>query len=801
MRDQSKGWGAHAAPNRPLKRHGWQGQPLLEILLLGLAIMFALWLPVSAQAGQVAVNSADHYVLDTRFDVLEDASGELSFEDILSVSQQEHFKPASPTGVGISRSVHWFRVDLALAPSASARWMLELANTELEHADVYLQVAGGKWVRQVGGNALPFSQREVQHRFPVFVLNLQADASQRIYLRLQTERTLSMSAKLWQPLALMNDSQRSNTLLSLYFGLMIGLSLYNLMLFFSIRDRAYLVYVGFAVSLLFYQLGLTGLGVQYLWGDYPWFTRIATTLGVTLAMGLATLFTRYFLSIPQRTPSLDKLLQVIIGVWALLVVLTWLAPDAVSITLVTEIAVVTLFLLIGTGIYSAHQGHREARYFLLSGCAIFLGAGLHVFYVTGLVEATVLTANSILIGSAIDMVILSFALADQVSTARKENDRIQRQNATEQAKVQALSQSQAHYLSVIEQVREGMVVIQDNQAVFANAQAAALLSCSQADVLRQGIVAMLHPEDQAALRNRIATRLSGGTLEPVYEARRVWPDGSTHCLELGDARVPWNGGTGVLVFFLDQTERKNAERDTELALARQRELNDLRSRFVAMTSHEFRTPLTGIRSSYDLLKTYDTRLSPKDRHDVLEVISNGVQRMMHMLDRVLLLGKSDAQMLEFKPNLINLHALCHQLIAEAGAQLLSSQCELQSEIHVHAEEALFDEKLLRHIFSNLLSNAIKYSPPGGEVRFCVKQTQKAGEQRLRTVFTVSDQGIGIPADEIGDLFESFHRARNVGDIAGTGLGLAIVKSSVTLHGGEITVSSELGKGSCFTVTI
>ena len=107
----------------------------------------------------------------------------------------------------------------------------------------------------------------------------------------------------------------------------------------------------------------------------------------------------------------------------------------------------------------------------------------------------------------------------------------------------------------------------------------------------------------------------------------------------------------------------------------------------------------------------------------------------------------------------------------------------------------FDEKLCRHIFSNLLSNALKYSPLGGTVQFRVYNALE------RTVFEVQDQGIGIPTDELHHLFDSFHRASNVGAIAGTGLGLSIVKKSVELHGGSITVRSTIGEGSCFTVML
>ena len=214
-----------------------------------------------------------------------------------------------------------------------------------------------------------------------------------------------------------------------------------------------------------------------------------------------------------------------------------------------------------------------------------------------------------------------------------------------------------------------------------------------------------------------------------------------------------------------------------------------------MTSHEFRTPLTAILSAAELLRDYGERMQQDQKAEVLAGIGEGVQRMTRMLDRVLLLGKAEAHMLEFAPRSVDLPALCHELLNEARTQQAHSHCELVGEFSGAPATGLFDDKLLRHILGNLLSNAIKYSPRGGTVGF------KVFEARGRTVFEVSDQGIGIPADEIPHLFESFHRASNVGDIQGTGLGLAIVKNAVDLHGGTISVHSVAGEGTRFAVEI
>lgn len=307
----------------------------------------------------------------------------------------------------------------------------------------------------------------------------------------------------------------------------------------------------------------------------------------------------------------------------------------------------------------------------------------------------------------------------------------------------------------------------------------------------------LHPDTETWQRFGVEARTALiATNAYTCEMQLKRRNGELFWVEMGGSCVrPHDPDSGVIWTFLDITGRKKSEQEMREALEQQRALNALRSRFVAMTSHEFRTPLAAILSAEELLRHYGDRLPPEERRETLDSIAAGVQRMSRMLDRVLLLGRADAQMLDFQPAAIDLGDLCRRLVAEARLQHPQGACEVACSVADEARAGCYDEKLLRHIFVNLLSNAIKYSPAGGRV--CFEVSLEGGE----TVFRVRDQGIGIPAGEIGHLFESFHRASNVGDIQGTGLGLAIVKNAVERHGGTVAVESVLGEGSTFTVRL
>jgi PAS domain S-box-containing protein len=307
----------------------------------------------------------------------------------------------------------------------------------------------------------------------------------------------------------------------------------------------------------------------------------------------------------------------------------------------------------------------------------------------------------------------------------------------------------------------------------------------------------IHPDRESWERFGVEARASliatnGYTCERQLRRR----NGELFWVEMGGSCVRANDpDSGVIWTFLDITERKKSEAEIRGALEQQKALNELRTRFVAMTSHEFRTPLAAILSAEEVLRHYGDRLPQAERLETLDSIAEGVQRMSKMMDRVLLLGKADARMLDFEPAEVNVAVLCRRLVEEVWAQHPDTRCEIAVRTRPGVGACRSDEKLLRHIFGNLLSNAIKYSPEGGQVRFDVR---REGDD---LVFEVADQGIGIPADEVSHLFESFHRATNVGAIQGTGLGLAIVKNAVEVHGGRVDVASEVGEGTVFTVRL
>lgn len=257
---------------------------------------------------------------------------------------------------------------------------------------------------------------------------------------------------------------------------------------------------------------------------------------------------------------------------------------------------------------------------------------------------------------------------------------------------------------------------------------------------------------------------------------------------------------GRIEHYTDITERKNFE-ERQLQLVSQLEkanvelqaLSELKSRFVSMVSHEFRTPLTAIMAASDLLKRYSERMTADQKEARLNKIQREIKHMVQLLEDILVIGRAEAGKFPFNPDYINIKEICDDIIEEVKVTYNSTH-EIEFTCTNLREKVFADEKIIRHITTNLLSNAVKYSPQGSTIRFNLLFDEVI-------TFEFIDSGIGIPEEDLKSLFEPFHRATNVGDVYGTGLGLAIVKKAVEAHGGDIDVKSLPGKGTTFTVRI
>ncbi|MBK9247562.1 MAG: PAS domain-containing sensor histidine kinase [Ignavibacteria bacterium] len=250
----------------------------------------------------------------------------------------------------------------------------------------------------------------------------------------------------------------------------------------------------------------------------------------------------------------------------------------------------------------------------------------------------------------------------------------------------------------------------------------------------------------------------------------------------------------ILKLTNEITERERAEEAARIALEREKELSELKSNFVSMVSHEFRTPLTTILSYTQILQLYKGKWTEEDEEKYLKNIQIAVARMTDLLNDVLFIGSSNTGAISVNLRVVNLFEIGTSVIEELRFSDANKH-NINYKFDFIGSGIRTDEKLLRQILVNLLSNAAKYSPMNSDIDVHIYR------ENNKAIIEVKDYGIGIPADSIDNVFESFRRAENVGNISGTGLGLAIVKQSVDLIGGEISVKSDVEVGTTFTVKL
>ncbi|BBD61919.1 Chase sensor signal transduction histidine kinase [Nostoc sp. HK-01] len=251
---------------------------------------------------------------------------------------------------------------------------------------------------------------------------------------------------------------------------------------------------------------------------------------------------------------------------------------------------------------------------------------------------------------------------------------------------------------------------------------------------------------------------------------------------------------GLCMILENQWIKRERIRDLESSLAQEKKIGDLKIQLFSMISHEFRTPLSIILLSAQLLRESLENLVDRQQLKNIFRIQSSAKIMNHILTDILILTRAEAGQLDFKLQVINLENFCLNLVEDL--QLFATTANMLRFQKIGSIfKANIDERLLYSILSNLLLNAIKYSNNETEIYLILKS-----EADMIT-FQVIDQGIGIPLAEQHKIYEPFYRCQNVENIAGTGLGLAVVKKCIELHQGKIIVESKVGTGTTFTIMI
>lgn len=359
--------------------------------------------------------------------VLVDGGRSLALPDAQRAFAAGRFAPAQPgrTGelnFGYTRAAVWIRTDLRRAPQAPAAWRLALAFPSLDRIDVFLVAPDGQVSHQVSGDLLPFSARPLPHRDHVFPLELAAGKDYALYVRVVSEGSLTVPLTLWTPAALSANDHYGYAGDALYFGTLLALLLYNLLIWLSLGEGVFLRYVAFVASIAVGFAGQNGFGAQFLWPDSPAWGNDAFPVGMAAAGFFACMFTRSFLGTRQSVPKLDRMVVAALLAFALSALAPWLFGYHAAAILTSLSAIFFAPITVWCGLACMLRGHPGARYFLLAWLFLLVGVMVMALRNFGWLPTTWLTTHIMQIGSMVEMLLLSFALADRINVMRRERE-------------------------------------------------------------------------------------------------------------------------------------------------------------------------------------------------------------------------------------------------------------------------------------------------------------------------------------------------------------------------------------------
>jgi diguanylate cyclase (GGDEF)-like protein len=376
-------------------------------------------------ANPLVLDDAPYHEAAPHLHFLEDKHHRLGIAEISSPSGLQQFRSIDRVGGdanwGYSDDAIWLALPVAVPPGSPAEWLMEVGFSSLDRVEVYLPRPDGGFDMLMAGDLQPFSDRPFPHRNLVFPIRVNPGSSETIFLKVVSQGSVTVPVRLWQQEALHREDQSVYAKLFLYFGSLLALGIYNLLLYFSTRDKIFIAYVAFVSAMAVSQMSLNGVGNQFLWPDWPQWGNVAYATG-TAATGLfGALFSRIFLDTRTHFPVIDRLLLLMAWVFACGVILPPWDYRFAGI-LITISGFAFSILATASGFYCLRHGHPGARLFLMAWLTLLAGVAIQSLRNFGWIPTNALTLHAMQIGSALEILLLSFALADRINIMRQEKE-------------------------------------------------------------------------------------------------------------------------------------------------------------------------------------------------------------------------------------------------------------------------------------------------------------------------------------------------------------------------------------------
>ncbi|MGK5090442.1 7TM diverse intracellular signaling domain-containing protein [Deltaproteobacteria bacterium TL4] len=367
------------------------------------------------------------YVLGLHLDLLEDQKGLWTLEDVTRPEVLSQFIPSTEPSpnFGFTQSAYWIKVQINSPFPMPHPMLLEVGYPHHDRIDLYLPSTPELFVIKQAGDLFPFEKRDLLYHNFIFNLVLPPLQSQTLYLRFQTQGSLSLPLTLWESQAFSEKVNQEQFGFGLFFGIMLVMGLYNLFIYFVINDKTYIHYVLYIGSYILFQMSVNGFAFEYLWPNFPQWANISLPMFLPFFAIFALIFCRSFLETQTHLPVWDKFLSGYMVVLFAAMFLPLVFNYAIAIRLTTVLVGAGPIFAFPLAFVSWKNGLKTARFFLIAWSALMVGGFVYALKASGLLPSVFVTEYAFQIGSVMEVVLLSLALADRFKIIRLEKEKVQ----------------------------------------------------------------------------------------------------------------------------------------------------------------------------------------------------------------------------------------------------------------------------------------------------------------------------------------------------------------------------------------
>lgn len=763
---------------------------------LSLVLLLLCCTGVRAQPATLSVYNNGEYALTDYLSFYEDKSNALTFRQVMDASSEDRFKTLSNRYLtfGLTQSTLWFKLKLRYpngAPNhlASKTFYYEVARAHLDIAELHIVRADGRVDTIASDVRQPLSEKPVVHINSVFPFEMALGEDVTLYLRVQNRTGTFLPQTLWTPDAFAAKVSHEEYFYGVFYGGMMVMLVYNLLLYCSSRNNTYFYYSGYLLGVMLFEFVDIGHGFTLFKEDYlilhkeyiPFFFWVLWLVGMR--------YTQHYLEIRERHPAINYAVNAyyFLSFICLLIALEY--NYYATVQFIAHFGGTAVLLVLGLSIYIWYKGNANAEFFTYAWAFNMLGFALYSSVVVGLSPAHPLLLFAMPIGTLLEAVVLSLALADRIKRAEK-----QKIDANDRA-IENLSL----YRSVFDNAVEGLYQMSlTGRLLNVNHAFSRMLGyATPAMALQDSRFAVGHlfpdPErlrtqlaNEGMLNEEIRAQAANGIdLNALHYATLVRnSDGTPVHIE------------GKLTDLRDRRERERAQHE-RLQERRAKEVatraTHAKSEFLQHMSYEIRTPLAAIIGFSESLR--ENLLSQFEKRSAIAAITENSHKLLQLINNILDYSKIEANKLALETMDVDLAAVLHQLQTQLQAPLTEKRLAFTFEVLPPVPSHIMtDPTRLQQILLNLCNNAIKYTDQG---KITVKLSWDGVRARLR--LDVVDSGQGI----LPELLQRVRRSLSdrYYSQAPQGLGLTIANQLARLMGGELTIDSVPGKGCTVTVEL